>query len=66
MCHISYVMALFAFLNITADDVHNYHLILMGPVKVYTNRIASNDVLLSNLRWQAYSSRISKVPFSCS
>lgn len=62
----SYVVDLFAFLNIKADDVHNYHLVLMGPVSAYANRIAPNNVLLSNLRRQAYSSRISKVPFSCS
>jgi hypothetical protein len=30
-------MALFAFSNITEDDVHNYHLILKGPVSIYTN-----------------------------
>jgi hypothetical protein len=59
-------MALFALLNIKAEDVHNYHPILMGPVSAYTNRIAPNNMLLSNLRRQAYSSRISKVPFSCS
>ena len=38
----------------------------MGPVSANTNRIASNNALLSNLRRQAYSSRISKVQFSCS
>ena len=59
-------MALFASWNIKADDVQNYHPILMGPFIAYTKRIAPNNVLLSNLRRQAYSSRISKVPFSCS
>jgi hypothetical protein len=59
-------MALFALLNIKADYVHNYHPIVMSPVSVYINWIASNNVLLSNLRRQACSSRISKVQFSCS
>jgi hypothetical protein len=59
-------MTLFDFLNIKADDVHNYHPILMGPVSAYTDGTAPSNVLLLNLRRQAYSSRISKVPFSCS
>jgi hypothetical protein len=46
--------------------LHNYHLIIIGPVTAYTNRMAPNNALLSNLRWQVYSSRISKVPLSCS